>query len=120
MSCLQKTCTIRSQPLSASLGSLTSSLFALYDLNEKQILKFDGIYSDYVLYWEMWLFYLGTVKSSVKKRDLMQKEEKILFLKGFLITWRFYQFLFNWILHKHTELLEKENYVYWGNDDLHT
>lgn len=80
MNCLQKICTPRSQPLSACLGSLTSSLFALYGLNEKQILKLDGIYSEYVLYWEMWLFYLGMVRRSVKKRDLVQKEEKICFL----------------------------------------
>lgn len=80
MSCLQKICTIRSQPLSACLGSLTCSLFALYGLNEKQILKLDDIYSEYVLYWEMCLFYLGMVRSSVKERDLVQKEEKICFL----------------------------------------
>lgn len=49
VSCLQKICTIRSQSLSACLDSLTSSLFALYGLNEKQILKLDGTYSECVL-----------------------------------------------------------------------
>lgn len=78
MSCLQKICTIRSQTLSACLGSLTSSLFALYGLNERQILKLDGIYSENVLYWEMLLLSLGMVRSSVKKSNWMQKEEKIL------------------------------------------
>lgn len=76
MSCLQKICTIRSQILSACLGSLTRSLFALYGLNEKQILKLDGIYSEDVLYWEM--LSLEMVRSSVKKRDLLQKAENIL------------------------------------------
>lgn len=78
MSCLQKICTIRSQILSACLGSLTRSLFALYGLNEKQILKLDGIYSEDVLYWEMWLLSLEMVRRSVKKRDLLQKAENIL------------------------------------------
>lgn len=73
MSCLQKICTIRSQTLSACMGSLTSSLFALYGMNERQILKLDGIYSENVLYWEMWLLCLGMVRSSVKKNDLVQK-----------------------------------------------
>lgn len=77
MSCLQKICTIRSQTPSACLGSLTRSLFALYGLNERQILKLDDIYSENVLYLEMWLLSLGMVRASMKKSDLIQKEEKI-------------------------------------------
>lgn len=92
MSCLQKILTIRSQTLSACLGSLTSSLFALYGLNERQILKLDGIYSKNVLYWETLMLSLGMVRSSVKKSDLVQKEEKI-FKR--LITFSYLQEIFS-------------------------
>lgn len=78
MSCFQDTLIIRSQLLSAFLGNFTSSLlFALYGLNEKQILKLDGIYSEYSLHWEFW-FYLKNGGGSEKESFGEQRRNDLL------------------------------------------
>lgn len=110
VSCLQKICTIRSQTLSACLGSLTSSLFALYGLNKRQILKLDGIYSENVLHWEMWLMSKNGEElceegwfGAERRKDFKNINNIFLFLEDILHFGLIEFFLDS----KHTELLEK-------------